>query len=305
MAASSVCSSCIRALRQQAPKVSRTAQRQHLLSPRAFTTSTRALDAKAPPPPAANAPPPSSPAGFAQLASTLRHSPLRKTAVEPYIAYGSTEDLFRACSAQCSYTIPSVLATPPEPAPKNAAEEDVGVGEGWWVEPKSAGGLGLDVTFNTWAQVVMLHIGIWHQNLLDHFFYAAEDRMAMWHGMSARGVRNKYLKDLWLQWRGLMLSYDEGLIKGDAALAAAVWRNLFKARVDADVNIEDIAVVAAYLRKELQKLGEMTDEEISVGKVVFGSPKSVKQLLAKNESPWMRKSFTAEDLKGLEVEEKK
>ncbi|KAK4898709.1 Serine carboxypeptidase 3 [Elasticomyces elasticus] len=266
MAASSVCSSCIRALRQQAPKSSRTAQRQHLLSPRAFTTSTRTLDAKAPPPPAANAPPPSSPAGFAQLASTLRHSPLRKTAVEPYIAYGSTEDLFRACSAQCSYTIPSVLATPPEPAPKNAAEED---------------------------------------NLLDHFFYAAEDRMAMWHGMSARGVRNKYLKDLWLQWRGLMLSYDEGLIKGDAALAAAVWRNLFKARVDADVNIEDIAVVAAYLRKELQKLGEMTDEEISVGKVVFGKPESVKQLLAKNESPWMRKSFTAEDLKGLEVEEKK
>ncbi|KAK5726640.1 Serine carboxypeptidase 3 [Elasticomyces elasticus] len=321
MAASSVCPSCIRALRQQASKSFRTAQRQHLLSPRAFTTSTRTLDAKAaPPPPAANAPPPSSPAGFAQLASTLRHSPLRKTAVEPYIAYGSTEDLFRACSAQCSYTIPSVLATPPEPAPKNAAEEDVGVGEGWWVEPKSAGGLGLDVTFNTWAQVVMLHMymltvrlrcfpkehsGIWHQNLLDHFFYAAEDRMAMWHGMSARGVRNKYLKDLWLQWRGLMLSYDEGLIKGDAALAAAVWRNLFKARVDADVNIEDIAVVAAYLRKELQKLGEMTDEEISVGKVVFGKPESVKQLLAKNESPWMRKSFTAEDLKGLEVEEKK
>ncbi|KAK3062323.1 Serine carboxypeptidase 3, partial [Teratosphaeriaceae sp. CCFEE 6253] len=147
-----------------------------------------------------------------------------------------TEDLFRACAATCAYTIPAVLASPPAPPPKNAAQEDVGVGEGFWVTPTQQGGLGLDVTFNSWAQVVMLHMyiltvrlrgfpqehaKIWHQNLLDHFFYAAEDRMAVWHGMSARSVRNKHLKDLWLQWRGLLLSYDEGLINGDAVMGAA------------------------------------------------------------------------------------
>lgn len=180
------------------------------------------------------------------------------------------------------------------------------------MESKASGGLGLDVTFNNWAQVVMLHMylltvrlrcfpkehaGIWHQNLLDHFFYAAEDRMAVWHGMSARGVRNRHLKDLWLQWRGLLLSYDEGLIKGDAVMASAVWRNMFKAREEVDIG--DVAVVAAYMRRELQRLGEMSDEQVSEGKVVFGAPETLRSLLGK-ESPWMRKSFTAEDLKGLE-----
>jgi len=173
----------------------------------------------------------------------------------------------------------------------------------------------LDVTFNTWAQVMMLHMylltvrlrcfpkehaGIWHQNLLDHFFYAAEDRMAVWHGMSARSVRNKHLKDLWLQWRGLLLSYDEGLIKGDAVMAAAVWRNVFKAKEGADV--QDVALVTAYLRRELQRLGEMGDHQLSEGKVAFSSPEGVKTVLAR-ESRWTKQSFTAEDLKG--VEEKK
>ncbi|TKA81926.1 hypothetical protein B0A55_01923 [Friedmanniomyces simplex] len=346
MAASSVCASCLRALRQQArtqlpapaPRTAfkPTAQRQHLLPHRALSTSPRALNEQhrsptasttptPPPPPSSSTNPPSNaplsssspstPAGFDTLATTLRDStaPLLRQTTEPYIAYGSTATLFRACAAQCSYTIPALLASPPQPPPKNAAEEDVGVGEGWWVTPKPNGGLGLDVTFNTWAQVVMLHMylltvrlrcfpavhaPIWHQNLLDHFFYAAEDRMAVWHGMSARSVRNKYLKDLWLQWRGLLLSYDEGLVKGDAVLAAAVWRNVFRAQEGEGV-VGDVGTVVGYMRRELGMLGGMSDLEVSEGRVVFGRPEGVGRLVGR-ESAWMRRSFVAEDFKGVE-----
>ncbi|KAK0276537.1 Serine carboxypeptidase 3 [Friedmanniomyces endolithicus] len=330
MAASSVCASCLRALRLQSrthlPPPSRSPlnlpQRQHALtpSPRALSTSTRHLAQQQSPQPKPSTatpppPPPPPPAAFAALATTLRASttPLLRSTTEPYAAYGSTELLFQSCAAQCSYTIPSLLLSPPQPPPKNAAGEDIGVGEGWWVTPKSEGGLGLEVTFNTWAQVVMLHmylvtvrlrgfpaehVGVWHQNLLDHFFYAAEDRMAVWHGMVARSVRNKYLKDLWLQWRGLLLSYDEGLVRGDAVLGAAVWRNVFRAGEGEGV-VGDVGPVVGYMRRELGRLGEMGDGEIAEGKVGFG--KSDLKGLGARESPWMRKSFTVEDLKEVEV----
>ena len=123
--------------------------------------------------------------------------------------------------------------------------------------------------------------------------------MAVWHGMSARGVRNKHLKDLWEVWRGLLLSYDEGVIKGDAVMASAVWRSIFKAKED--VNIEDVAIVAAYIRRELQRLGDMSDQQISTGEVAFSSPGSVRRLLEK-ESPWMRKTLTAEEEKNEDGE---
>ncbi|TKA45377.1 hypothetical protein B0A54_04473 [Friedmanniomyces endolithicus] len=322
MAASSVCASCLRVLRQQTrahhppPPRSplRIPQRQHTLapSPRALTTSTRHLAQQ--PQTQTPTPPPPPPAAFASLATTLRASttPLLRATTEPYAAYGSTELLFQSCATQCSYSIPSLLLTPPVPAPKNAGGEDIGVGEGRWVTPKSQGGLGLEVTFNSWAQVVMLHmylltvrlrgfpaehVGVWHQNLLDHFFYAAEDRMAVYHGMVARSVRNKYLKDLWLQWRGLLLSYDEGLVRGDAVLGAAVWRNVFRAGEGEGV-VGDVGAVVGYMRRELGRLGEIGDGEIAEGKVGFGKLE-VKGLA--RESPWMRKSFTAEDLKEVEV----
>lgn len=311
--------SCLRALRQQAR---REAQRQPIRSQqqsntrRLLSTSARSLAAGDQEPRSTKPPPPksSSPSAFdlSQLASQLRNTNTLRGATEPYIAYGSTEDLFRACARQCDYTIPNMRKSPPEPAPKNAAQEDVGIGSGWWVTPKEEGGLGLDVTFNTWAQVLFLHMymltvrlrcfpkehaGIWHQNLLDHFFYAAEDKMDVWHGMTARGVRNKYLKDLLLQWRGLLLSYDEGLMNGDAVLATAVWRNVFKSSEQAD--IADVALVTAYMRRQLSRLDKMTDDVIAAGQMDFEGPEAVKAIAGK-ESSWMHKSFSSEDAKELE-----
>lgn len=121
--------------------------------------------------------------------------------------------------------------------------------------------------------------------------------MAMWHGMAARGIRNKYLKDLWVQWRGVLVSYDEGLIKGDAVLAAAVWRNVFQAREDVD--IADVAAVVSYLRRELSRLDKLPDSHISTGDIKFVDPAAEQRVIAELKSSNMEKSFTSEDLARL------
>lgn len=317
MSNSTICTSCIRSLRQQTRR--HLLQRQSQQKPsipsitstttRAFTSSPRTLaaDQQGKPP---------NPTDQASFIASLRSSsnPIAKATTEPYVAYGATEDLFRACAQTCSYTIPSAEEKPPAPAPKNERGEDVGVGEGWWFAPKSAGGLELPVTFNTWAQVMYLHmyaltarlrkfpaehVRIWEQNLLDHFFYAAEDRMAMWHGMAARGIRNKYLKDLWVQWRGVLVSYDEGLIKGDAELGAAVWRNVFQAREDVD--LADVGAVVSYLRREVARLDRLSDAQLSTGDIKFPSPAPEVKVLDEMKSAMMGKSFTQEDLAGLKT----
>jgi cytochrome b pre-mRNA-processing protein 3 len=314
MSNSTVCTSCIRTLRQQTRRHLLQRQPQKTSSlPSIASTTNRAISSSSR---TLNNQQQKSPTDQASLIASLRASsnPLAKATTEPYVAYGATEDLFRACAQTCSYTIPAAEEKPPAPAPKNDRGEDVGVGEGWWFAPKSSGGIELPVTFNTWAQVMYLHmyaltarlrkfpaehVRIWEQNLLDHFFYAAEDRMAMWHGMAARGVRNKYLKDLWVQWRGVLVSYDEGLIKGDAELGAAVWRNVFQAREDVD--LADVAAVVSYLRREVARLDRLSDAQLSTGDIKFPSPAPEIKVLGEVKSAMMGRSFTQEDLAGLKT----
>lgn len=112
----------------------------------------------------------------------------------------------------------------------------------------------------------------WQQHLLDHFFYDAENRMTVNHNMHARGTRNKYLKDLFVQWRGLLAAYDEGLVKGDAVLAAALWRNVFKANDEVDV--KTLAEIVSYMRRVLKGLDTLPDENIGRATLEFGSPES-------------------------------
>ena len=118
------------------------------------------------------------------------------------------------------------------------------------------------------------HAPTWHQHLLNHFFYAAEDRMVQVHNFHSRSIRNKYLKDLFVQWRGLLAGYDEGLIKGDTVLATAVWRNIFKAEEDLD--FRGLGEVVSYMRGVLKGLDGMQDDAIAGGEVVFGDPGSEK-----------------------------
>lgn len=259
-----------------------------------------------PPPPLPAAPSVKELQGAIKQASK---SGLMRSIVEPYAAFGSTERLFKQILNQADYTIPSTLEKPAKPAPKNEAGEDIGVGKGIWFASKNESGLDLPVTFATWAQIMILHMYIltvrmrawpdkqqlraWEQQLLDHFSYAAEEKMDRWHGMAARGIRNKHLKDLWLQYRGVMLSYDEGLARGDATLAPAIWRSIFKSAENA--NIADVALVVAYLRREVHKLETVSDNTVMSGQYEFGSLSSLRQSLSMSRSPAMDTPFTGAD----------
>ncbi|KAL8951087.1 MAG: hypothetical protein Q9222_002927 [Ikaeria aurantiellina] len=153
-------------------------------------------------------------------------------------------------------------------------------------------GLGLAPTFTTWSQITFLHMYIltvrlrafpashapsWHQHLMDHFFYSAEERMVREHNIQARSIRNKYLKDLFVQWRGLMAGYDEGLVKGDAVLATAVWRNIFKGAEDVD--LKGLGEVVSYMRGVLKGLDKMEDEEVADGEIQFGDPQTQRKVV--------------------------
>jgi cytochrome b pre-mRNA-processing protein 3 len=99
----------------------------------------------------------------------------------------------------------------------------------------------------------------WESQLVDHFFHRAEERMGGEHEITSGMIRQRYLKDLFVQWRGLIMAYDEGLAKGDAVLASAVWRNLYKGREDADVSA--LAGVVALVRGWLSQVDKMEDGE--------------------------------------------
>ena len=100
---------------------------------------------------------------------------------------------------------------------------------------------------------------MWEQLLVDHFFLEAEERMDLLHGLRSAALRQRFLRDLFHQWRGLVLSLDEGVARGDAVLAAAVWRNLYKARDDVDPRV--LAAVVSYLRRNLRRLDRTADVE--------------------------------------------
>jgi cytochrome b pre-mRNA-processing protein 3 len=115
------------------------------------------------------------------------------------------------------------------------------------------------------------HAPVWIQHLTNQAFYAAEDRLVVWHKFNANSLRQKHLKDMFSQWRAVLLSYDEGLMKGDAMLAAAIWRNLFGGREDMD--FEKLAQIVGYVRRELKRLDAATDDEVANGEWKFsGSP---------------------------------
>ncbi len=108
------------------------------------------------------------------------------------------------------------------------------------------------------------------------------------HNVQARMLRNKYLKDLFVQWRGLTAAYDEGLIKGDAVLAAAIWRNIFAG--NEEVDLTKLAEVVSYVRSVLVQLETMDDDAIATADVVFGDP-SGEAAIVRAKSPMMDLGF--------------
>ncbi|KAF2456551.1 ubiquinol cytochrome-c reductase assembly protein Cbp3 [Lineolata rhizophorae] len=203
-----------------------------------------------------------------------------------YAMYALTDKLAKECCAQAEYRIPG--------AEEKGAEIEtgeggmhVGVGEGWWYEQ-----LHLPVNFNTWAQVTFLHQYLlltrlrqlppessreWQQQLVNHIFHAAEDRMVQQHRIDSASVRNAYKRDLFYQWRGVIAAYDEGIIGSDAVLATALWRNLFGGREDVDA--VSLATVVAYVRRWVAYLDGAGDEDVLGGNVGFGGEERDRQIV--------------------------
>lgn len=153
---------------------------------------------------------------------------------------------------------------------------------------KSTAEFGLLPTFSTWSQVTMLHLYLivvrlrccdkaswqaWQTQLVNHFFQHAEDTMQINHGMG-RMTRSGHLNSLFQTWRGVILAYDEGLVKGDAVMAAAVWRNVFGSREDVDMR--HVAAVVAFMRRNIKQLDGMLDPALLYhGAKVFEIPPTV------------------------------
>ncbi|CAG8399255.1 unnamed protein product [Penicillium salamii] len=197
-------------------------------------------------------------------------------AAETYVAYGMTQKLFESCSTQADYKILQASQKGVE-VPKTEAGEDLGVGESWWYTE-----LGLKPTFATWSQVTLLHMYLltvrlralpyrdsvttYSRHLIDHFSHEAEHRMDVYHDLGSRTIRNKYLKDLFIQWRGIIAAYDEGLAKGDAVLGAAVWRNLWKGGQTGpdgeEIDWAKVAQVVVYMRRILAELAKKEEVDL-------------------------------------------
>ncbi|KAB5558585.1 ubiquinol-cytochrome C chaperone-domain-containing protein [Coniochaeta sp. 2T2.1] len=222
-----------------------------------------------------------------------------------YLVYGASEKIYKTCSAEAAYSI-SEQDRKDGKITLGPDGEDVGIsGGGIWHKDFK-----LLPTFSTWSQVTMLHLYLliarfrcmekdvyqnWQAQLVDHFFHEAEEKMDLLHGMTSRSIRQRSLQDLFQQWRGLLLAYDEGVAKGDAVLASAVWRNLFKGKEDVD--LRNLAAVVSWMRLMLKNLDKMADDALPLyAGIVFKVPATAE--LAVVDKP---AAATSELFSGLNV----
>ncbi|KAL2879686.1 Mitochondrial beta-keto-acyl synthase [Colletotrichum sp. CLE4] len=181
------------------------------------------------------------------------------------------EALYKICSSPALYKI-SEQERAKDMVRMTAEGEEVGDPIGPWLQF-----LDLQPGFSSWSQATMLHMylvlarlrcldrdssrNLQHQ-FIDQFFFDCERMMHLNHGMTSSALRQRYLKEIFVQWRGLIAAYDEGVVKDDKVLGAAVWRNLFKSREDAD--LRQVAAVVAWMRATLQDLEAAPVEDILV-----------------------------------------
>ncbi|KAJ2779689.1 Ubiquinol cytochrome-c reductase assembly protein Cbp3 [Coemansia javaensis] len=124
-------------------------------------------------------------------------------------------------------------------------------------------------SFYVWLAMVRLradpHAKHYNQGLVDAFFQDAERRIRG-TGIRSGRIVNDTLKDLASSFKGTVMSLDEGFARSDAALAAAVWRNLLP--VD-DAVLQTDAIVQ-YARAQLQALAALDAAQITTGSFSFG-----------------------------------
>ncbi|KAK7418820.1 Serine carboxypeptidase 3 [Neonectria punicea] len=210
---------------------------------------------------------------FSRTASRNLLKGLSSAVAEPYRVLGATEQLFKATSKAADYHI-----TEKERKEENVTLAEDGEEVGTSINPGNAwhSKFKLPPTFSTWSHVTMLHLYLinarircfdrdsfhnWQHQLTDHFFFECEKKMHIDHHITSSALRQRYLKDIFVQWRGLLLAYDEGLFKGDAILASAVWRNLFKGSPDVDPRT--LVAIVGWMRSSLMRLEAINDNMLA------------------------------------------
>ncbi|ODV97219.1 hypothetical protein PACTADRAFT_48968 [Pachysolen tannophilus NRRL Y-2460] len=148
--------------------------------------------------------------------------------------------------------------------------------------------LQLPKTFSQWFQITSLHIWLlfvrmrampfkygknYQQKLVDRFFKDMELKLSEEMNVQSGRIIDSYLKDFNDQLKGVVLSYDEGLVTDDATLAAAVWRNLFNG--EKEVDLVHVEAVVRYIRMQLYVLDNMSDREFGFGDFEFVKPNEV------------------------------
>ncbi|CCX05643.1 ubiquinol-cytochrome C chaperone-domain-containing protein [Pyronema domesticum] len=194
----------------------------------------------------------------------LRFKDYLPNTTETYVAFDVTKELYTECALQAAY-VDGVDFTP-------SAK--------FWYETCNR-----PPTFQSWSQVTVLHMWMlaarmraldkgrvktWQQHFIDHFFYDSEDKMVKRYGIKRASERGGYMKDLYHQYRGMTAAFDEGLVKGDAVMATAIWRNVFSAQEDVDLEV--LATVTSYVRRAVSKLSMVDDDVVLTGRVKFGMP---------------------------------
>ncbi|KKA28126.1 hypothetical protein TD95_000991 [Thielaviopsis punctulata] len=220
---------------------------------------------------------------------------------QQYQKLSATESAYAQCKTAADYKVP-IEKRRKEEVEMTAEGEEIGESLGPWHEA-----FGLLPTFSTWSQVTMLHMYLlfarlrcldkeearsWQHQLSDHFFFDCERVMDVNHGLTSAAMRQRYLKDIFVQWRGIIMAYDEGLVRGDAVLAAAVWRNLFKAREDVDVR--HVAAIVAWIRATMKELERRSDEEVLIGGALFKKSPMEEYALVDRPSAMLTEKTAAE-----------
>ncbi|ORX74416.1 hypothetical protein DL89DRAFT_289980 [Linderina pennispora] len=135
----------------------------------------------------------------------------------------------------------------------------------------------LPESFQTWFSTSSLYVWMmlvriradpnakhYNQELVDCFFRDAEKKIRD-SGVKSGRIVNDTLKDLVSSYKGTVMSLDEGLVRSDAVLAAAIWRNL----VPTDGAILEIDAVTKYVRTQLARLDKTTLEQLIQGEFSF------------------------------------
>jgi Ubiquinol-cytochrome C chaperone len=107
--------------------------------------------------------------------------------------------------------------------------------------------------------------------LTDLFFEDIEMRIYYEYNIKSQRYIQKQMKELYENFRGLTIAYDEGISKSDAVLAAAFWRNLYQSS-PTTVDFEKLAKIVNYFWKNMKLLDLSGQIAFQTGEFGFLSP---------------------------------